>query len=69
MQDTEAVNVAQTRPPVMENIDGLNLPRAQFPLVFKQRIDDHRLKREDDILVATYARTGQESCCCLVIIQ
>ena len=58
MQDTEAVSAAQVKRPVMENIDGLNLPRALFPLVFKQRIDDYRLKREHDILVATYPRTG-----------
>ena len=44
--------------PAPEKVDGLNLFRFRFSIVFKQRIDDFRLKRGDDILVATYPRTG-----------
>ena len=42
-----------------ETFDGLYLERNKFQLLFKQRVDDIRLTRGDDVLVATYPRTGE----------
>ena len=40
------------------NLDGVNLQKNVYPVVFEQRLDDTRL-RSDDVLVATYPRTGK----------
>ena len=45
--------------PPLVKVDGLNLYERSFPILFKQRIDDIRLKRGEDILIATYPRTGE----------
>ena len=42
-----------------EKLDGMILEKTKFQLLFKQRVDDVRLTRGDDTLVATYPRTGQ----------
>ena len=43
----------------LKTVDGVKLYELSFPFVFKHRLDDIRLKRGEDILVATYPRTGQ----------
>ena len=44
--------------PNAKNIDGLNLGTGYFGCVHTRQLDDVRLKRDEDILVATYPRTG-----------
>ena len=40
-------------------VDGINVQRHIFPILFKERIDERKLTRENDVLVATYPRTGE----------
>ncbi len=47
--------------------DGLNLPKNQFGVVFEQRLDDKRLSKEDNVLVATYPRTGKDLSWCVKV--
>ena len=42
----------------LKTVDGVKLHESGFNFVFKHRLDDIRLKCGDDILVATYPRTG-----------
>ena len=41
------------------NIDGLNLGTVYFGTVHNTKVDDKRLKRGEDVLIATYPRTGR----------
>ena len=45
--------------PGAELIDGITLNREEFPIVYKEKIDERPLTRDNDILVATYPRTGE----------
>ena len=46
--------------PMTEAVDGLNLDRLTFGIVYDDsRIDDTRLERGNDLLVASYPRTGK----------
>ena len=45
--------------PNVGNYDGLVVPKDMFPVLFKPgRLDDYKLSRKDDVLIATYPRTG-----------
>ena len=42
----------------LAKVDGMNQDRELNSIMFQQRIDDIRLKGDDDVLLATYPRTG-----------
>ena len=45
--------------PTAKNLDGLYLHSEFYGHLFDNRIDDFRLKEGDDVLLATYPRTGR----------
>ena len=47
------------------SVRGLNLSRTTFPLVFAgpDKVCEYRLKRGDDVLLASYPRTGKVNEC------
>ena len=47
--------------PNAQNLDGLNLNKEKYPYLFHNRIDDIRLKKDDNVLLATYPRTGSNN--------
>ena len=44
--------------PHASTVDGITLQTSLFPVVFQERLDDTRL-RENDVVLATYPRTGR----------
>ena len=45
--------------PHAATVDGMILFTKEFHILFNEKIDERKLTRENDILVATYPRTGE----------
>lgn len=45
--------------PECKNLEGLNLHSGYYNYLFKHRIDDIRLKKDENTLICSYPRTGE----------